>query len=240
MTIQVSKVKNSIILLTSVGETIGVSNEHFEADYLQEQKLVTHTAKGRGTVYFFELNNTQLVLRHYKRGGLIANLNDDKFLYTSVEKSRCYKELEVLQLLRKTKINVPEPIAARIVKSGLLYTADIITRVINNAVELHELLEKESVVADTWQNIGIEIRKMHDAQICHHDINVKNILLTSLIGNNNVHLLDFDKCELRSGNDWKAANIERLQRSLKKQSKLQSKYCFHQDDWDALIAGYEK
>lgn len=240
MTIKDTQIDNRIILHTNLGEKLGIDNLHFDADYLQQQTLVTQTAEGRGTVYFFKLNSAHMVLRHYNRGGMLAKLNNDSFVYTGVESSRCYKELVILQLLRKANINVPEPIAGRIVKSGLLYTADIITKVIDNAVELHELLQKESVAEHIWQNIGIEIRKMHDIQVCHYDINVKNILVTERDGENNVHLLDFDKCDLRKGNEWKTANIKRLQRSLLKQTKRHEKYCYHQNNWEALITGYQK
>lgn len=240
MTISATHSNNNIILRTSIGEKLGVSHLHFDADYLQQQKLVTGTAEGRGTVYFFKLNELDVVLRHYKRGGMVAKINDDKFLYTGIENSRCHKELRVLQLLCEANINVPEPIAGRIVKKGPFYTADIITRVIANATELHEVLQNKAVHAKTWQNIGNEIRKMHDAQICHHDINVKNILLVKNDDTNRVHLLDFDKCEFQKGNHWKASNLERLERSLNKQVAKCAKYYYEPGDWEALKEGYAK
>lgn len=240
MTISALHTDNSIILRTGMGETLGIDHQHFDVDYLQEQALVTATAEGRGTVYFFKLGEVDVVLRHYKRGGLVAKINDDNFLYSGIESSRCHKELSVLQLLREANINVPEPIAGRIVKKGPIYTADIITQVIPNALELHEILQSKSVSEDLWQNIGIEIRKMHDAQICHHDINVKNILLTNNEGINRVHLIDFDKCEVQKGNHWKASNIERLQRSLNKQVARCVQYCYQPGDWEALIKAYAK
>lgn len=225
---------------TSTGEALGISQLHFDPNYLQQHKLITGTAEGRGTVYFFKLNETDLVLRHYKRGGLVAKLNDDKFLYSKVENARCHKELSVLQLLREANINVPEPIAGRILKKGFFYTADIITRVIANATELHETLQNKAVNKETWRDIGTEIRKMHDVQLCHHDINVKNILLVDTDDTNRVHLLDFDKCEVRKGDHWKAHNIQRLQRSLNKQVARCDNYFYQPSDWDALIEAYEK
>lgn len=49
---------------------------------------------------------------------MVAKLNDDKFIFTAIENSRCYKEISVLQVLRDAQVNVPEPIAGRVVKSG--------------------------------------------------------------------------------------------------------------------------
>lgn len=238
MTISASHFNNSIILRTNIGEKLAISHVHFDAHYLQQQKLITGTAEGRGTVYFFKLNGTDLVLRHYKRGGLVAKLNDDNFLYTGIEKSRCQKELSVLEVLRKANINVPEPIAGRIVKKGLVYTADIITKVIAHATELHQELQERSVHIEVWRNIGAEIRKMHNAQICHNDINVKNILLVNNNGESKVHLLDFDKCDVRKGSHWKAPNIERLKRSLNKQVGKCAHYYYQPSDWEALKEGY--
>lgn len=238
MTISASHFNNNIILRTSIGEKLAISHLHFDAHYLQQQKLITGTAEGRGTVYFFKLNGTDLVLRHYKRGGLVAKLNEDSFCYTGIENTRCQKELSVLEVLRKANINVPEPIAGRIVKKGPIYTADIITKVIPQATELHEILQEKSVHVKTWRNIGSEIRKMHQAQICHHDINVKNILLVNNKASHTVHLLDFDKCEVRQGNHWKAGNIERLKRSLNKQVGRYASYYYKASDWDALTEGY--
>jgi 3-deoxy-D-manno-octulosonic acid kinase len=238
MTINASHFNNNIILSTGIGEKLAISHLHFDQRYLQQQNLITGTAEGRGTVYFFKLNGTELVLRHYKRGGLVAKLNDDSFFYTGIDKSRCHKELSVLAVLREANINVPEPIAGRIVKKGLIYTADIITKVIPKATELHEILQEKSVHVKTWRDIGREIRKMHDAQICHLDINVKNILLVNNNGSCTVHLLDFDKCEARKGNHWKAPNVERLKRSLNKQVGRCADYYYQASDWEALTEGY--
>lgn len=79
---------------------------------------------------------------------------------------------------------------------------------------------------------------MHQAQLCHYDLNVKNILLSNKESANAVHLLDFDKCELRNGHNWKMKNLERLQRSLNKQSEAQINYYFNENDWKTLMAGY--
>lgn len=240
MTINVSQNNESTILCTESGNALGIDNAYFDADYLVQHKLVTNTAQGRGTVYFFKLNNTQLVLRHYKRGGLVAKVNDDKFVYSGNKNTRCYKEIEVLQKLREAKVNVPEAIAGRIVKNGLFYSADIITKVIDNAIELHEVLQKNKVTSDVWQAIGREVRKMHNAQLCHYDINVKNILLVQAYETHKIHLLDFDKCEFKNGSDWKSANLERLKRSLLKQSNAYVSYHYEEINWQSLMAGYNE
>ncbi|GAB56134.1 3-deoxy-D-manno-octulosonic acid kinase [Glaciecola punicea ACAM 611] len=240
MTIQVTELNKSTLLLTPSAEALGLCDDHFDNDFLKRKKLITQIAKGRGIVYFFTLGNTELVLRHYKRGGLVAKVSNDSFIFTRISHTRCYEELSVLQHLRDKKVNVPKPIAGKITRKGLFYSADIITEVISNAVELNEILLSEGVVAATWQAIGLQIKKMHNAQVYHGDINVKNILLSRQTTPPSIHLLDFDKCAIKRGDDWKNANLLRFKRSLLKQVSKSPHYHYRQRDWDALLAGYNK
>jgi 3-deoxy-D-manno-octulosonic acid kinase len=240
MTIRLVETSNHTLLLMPSGEGLGVCGQHFNADFLQQKKLITRTAQGRGTVYFFALSNKQLVLRHYKRGGAVAKISDDKFIFCNISSSRCYAELEVLQHLRNNKVNVPNPIAGKITRKGMFYTADIITEVISDTVELHEVLQSSALLPQTWQAIGSEIKKMHNAQVFHGDINVKNILLNEQRSKSIIHLLDFDKCTIKQGDDWKMANLMRFQRSLLKQVNQLNNYHYHQSDWENLLVAYEK
>ncbi|MFT6269938.1 MAG: 3-deoxy-D-manno-octulosonic acid kinase [Alphaproteobacteria bacterium] len=240
MTIQLTESENYTLLLTPNGEGLGLCGEHFNADFLQQKELVTRTAQGRGTVYFFSLGNKELVLRHYKRGGLVAKLSNDKFIFNTISNTRCYEELSVLQHLHSKNVNVPSPIAGKVTRKGIFYTADIITEVIPNTIELHEVLQSEPVSLSTWHEIGTQLKKMHNAQVFHGDINVKNVLLNRPTGPQAIHLLDFDKCEIRQGDDWKEANLARFKRSLLKQAGKFKHYYYHQNDWDQMLIAYEK
>jgi 3-deoxy-D-manno-octulosonic acid kinase len=137
-------------------------------------------------------------------------------------------------------VNVPNPIAGKITRKGMFYTADIITEVISDTVELHEVLQSSALLPQTWQAIGSEIKKMHNAQVFHGDINVKNILLNEQRSKSIIHLLDFDKCTIKQGDDWKMANLMRFQRSLLKQVNQLNNYHYHQSDWENLLVAYEK
>jgi len=239
MTLQVSQVDDKTTLLTFSGETNAVCNDHFEPDYLQQEKLVTRTAQGRGIVYFFTLATNKLVLRHYKRGGFVGKVINDKFIFTGIDNTRCHQELTVLQHLREAGVNVPAPIAGRVEKKGIFYRADIITQAIDNCNELHEILHESVVSDEIWQAIGVEIRKMHNAQVYHGDINVKNVLLNMQTGIAKVHLLDFDKCRIKSGDEWKELNLVRFKRSLTKQSSKFANYNYEQRNWDSLESAYQ-
>lgn len=250
MSIKTLQHQQTTIWLTGAAQALGIEAKHFEPEYLLSQKLVSATAMGRGTVYFFQLEDANalqhtLVLRHYCRGGLITKLSKDRFWFTGLVNTRCAKELLILQTLQNHKVNVPTPIAARITKHALTYQADIITAAVPRSTELHEHLLNTEVPNTIWQKIGQEIRKMHHAQVCHYDINVKNILLSKdeLSSNNDIEnsavfLLDFDKCEVKPGNNWKQANIERFRRSIDKQIKKHKPYHFSEANWQAFLSEY--
>lgn len=225
--------------LSETGQAMGLQLCHFDPLHLQQHNLVVSTATGRGVVYFFKTsqsNNKVLVLRHYKRGGLIAKVSDDKFYFTDEDQSRAFQELNILEYLSTQNVNVPKVMGARICKHGLFYTADIVTAAIPNCNELHEKLQNNPVGNEIWHAVGVQIGKMHKARVCHDDINVKNVLIDD---QQRVFLLDFDKCSKKSGHQWQASNLQRFRRSIDKQIGLNSTYYFEEKNWQALLNGYQ-
>lgn len=110
---------------------------------------------------------------------------------------------------------VPEPIAARAVRRGIFYQADILLKRIVGAVPWPEA--SNAVDKDLWFDIGTTIRRFHDAGLNHVDLNCDNVL----VGNGRVYLIDFDKCDIRRTEPgglvkWKLKNLARLHRSLAK------------------------
>jgi 3-deoxy-D-manno-octulosonic acid kinase len=219
----------------------------FDPEFLIAEDLVTNTASGRGLVYFFKAFNEKCVLRHYYRGGLVAKISTDKFLYYGLEGSRPYQELNLLATLYTAGLNVPKPLAAKLTRKGLTYTSDIITGAIDNAQELHEHILQHPLEQSVWAKVGTTLRQMHDLQACHYDINVKNILLqrpSSSRGGSTenidmeIYLLDFDGCKIRQGDAWKNANLDRFKRSLEKQQAKFSPYYYDEQCWLSLETAY--
>lgn len=239
MTLHISEIKNHTLLLTPNAQGLGLLGEHFNPAFLAQEELITNTANGRGLVYFFKVADENVVLRHYKRGGLIAKISSDKFIFRDIAHSRCFEELTVLQHLRKANVNVPVPIGGRVTRQGVFYTADIITGLINDAVELHEILQLKRLSTKAWEAVGVQIRKMHNAQVFHGDINVKNVLLSQSMDTPIAHLLDFDKCNIKQGNAWKEANLLRFKRSLLKQLNKLETYNYSAENWDELLSAYK-
>src|SRR5512145_1497437 len=83
---------------------------------------------GRGTVAFVRnASGDAWVLRHYRRGGFVAKLRDDAYLWTGQSRTRSFAEWRLLRRLRDWGLPVPKPVAARYLRDGLSYRADLIT-----------------------------------------------------------------------------------------------------------------
>ncbi|MEM0911509.1 MAG: 3-deoxy-D-manno-octulosonic acid kinase, partial [Pseudomonadota bacterium] len=208
----------------------------FDASWLKRQKLIDQIKTGRGEVCFFSWQGRQFALRHYLRGGLVATVNKQSFLWKNLKNTRVYSELLLLDYMRANGLNVPLPIAGRVEKTGLMYRCAIITEIIPHATELHQILLKGALARDLWFAIGKSIKQMHDLNVCHDDINVKNILIND---KEQIFLIDFDKCFRKPDGEWKGKNVARLKRSLDKQLMKHQHYAFNQDDWGILLQGYK-
>ncbi|MGR5179122.1 3-deoxy-D-manno-octulosonic acid kinase [Vibrio mediterranei] len=186
----------------------------FDPEYWQQQGKVIGSAKGRGTTWFVRAEQMDAALRHYRRGGLFGKLVKDQYWFSGWEKTRSYQEFALLNTLIEAGVNVPRPIAARAVRTGPYYRADLFSEKIANARDLVAILQEKSLSAEMYQKIGQEIRKMHDAQVNHTDLNIHNILIDD---QEKVWIIDFDKCHQQEGDDWKQANLDRLKRSFDKE-----------------------
>lgn len=211
-----------------------LSFDSFEADFWRQRNAITGQAKGRGTTLFLHANGQNWVLRHYRRGGLPGKILSDQYFFSGVEKSRPFCEFRLLFAMREMGLNVPQPIAARTVQSGLVYRGDLITAMIPGSNDLHAMLCNAPIAEDLWRDIGIAVAKMHRAGVYHHDLNVRNVMVD---GSDTVWIIDFDRCEFRDGDSWKSQNIARFLRSLEKEKNKNKQFHWQKTDWDAFIDG---
>ena len=209
----------------------------FDSDRPGLQSARVSLAEGRGHAVFFDHRGLSLVLKHYQRGGKMAMLLGDKYIGSSCERSRSFREWRLLQQMRVLGLPVPQPVAASCSRHGVFYRADLVTLQIKHVVTLADhLLERECDDAG-WRAIGACIRRFHDAGVFHADLNARNILFDAQ--HNTVHLIDFDKGRIRYlGESWKASNLARLQRSLLKFRSLNQHFSFEQANWNTLLDGY--
>jgi 3-deoxy-D-manno-octulosonic acid kinase len=148
----------------------------------------------------------------------MAKLVEKTYLFTGFNQARSIMEFRLLEKLILAELPVPEPVAAIAWRHLFFwYQAAIVVKRIPGAVNLVDslLLGEEEL----WKKLGRVIRRFHDHGLDHVDLNCDNILVAS----NQIYLIDFDRCRLRSSSvgqaeSWKSRNLMRLQRSLRKRS----------------------
>ena len=208
----------------------------FSPDYWKKKEAILGYAMGRGTTWFVQLQNIAGALRHYRRGGLLGKIVKDCYLFASWERTRSLQEFKLLEQLIVDGVHVPRPIAARAIKHNFYYQADLLSEKIQNSQDLVSIIEHQPLSDLLYSKIGQEVRKMHDAQVDHTDLNIHNILVDD---NKKVWLIDFDKCAKRTGNNWKIDNLKRLKRSFIKEVKKR-KIHWTEKNWKELMQAYNK
>lgn len=227
------------------GASRQVQSSLFDPQWLAAHGRIKGTAQGRAAAWFIGSGDDELVLRHYRRGGLPARFSEDQFLWTGLRRSRPWRELLVLSKLHALGLPVPVPVAGRVKRHGARYTADIITHRIRGAVSLadylvaenlrdtHEASQPETSLADpVWRETGRVIRLFHEAGAHHADLNVRNILVDERGG---IWLIDWDRGRLSAGPGMQARSLSRLRRSLSREAALEP---MARLGWPVLMRAY--
>lgn len=225
---------NSHILLN--GDFLQAGDEAL-FERAEEQNHTTNQL-GRGTAYFFSYDEHNMVLRHYRRGGLFRHFLRNQYLFAGWHNTRMWCEFHILLNLHNQALPVAVPLAARCIKtSPLTYTGSLVTATIEQAQTLATFLSQESLAHDAWRDLGQLLSRFHKAGADHADLNANNILLDR---QGHFFVIDFDKGVLRNhAGRWQTDNLARLKRSLVKLSAIDDQPLrFTEQDWQALIAGY--
>jgi 3-deoxy-D-manno-octulosonic acid kinase len=206
----------------------------FEREHWRARSELEETAGGRGTVAFIRDGERRWVLRHYRRGGLVARLLDDRYLWTGAERTRAFREWRLLRDLRAAGLPVPEPVAARYGRRGLFYRADLITTELPTRRTLAHALAATPLDVATWRAVGACVGRLHAHGVHHADLNAHNLLLDD---DGKVYVLDFDRGRIRPRGAWERDVLERLQRSLRKVTAGLPPGRFDSAAWHALLQG---
>jgi len=191
---------------------------------------------GRGGVAFVDTPAGACVLRHYHRGGLMARLSADRYLWTGERRTRAFREFRLLSQLAGSNLPVPAPIAARYRRDGMYYQADLIVRRIPVVRTLAERLASGTLDPSLGERVGDTIARFHAAGAYHADLNAHNILVDDREA---VWLIDFDRGDLRKpALAWQQANLARLRRSFEKLGAKKRVAGFDARFWHPLLSAY--
>lgn len=169
---------------------------------------------GRGSAWFVRGEFGDGVLRHYRRGGWMAKISADEYLWRGRAHVRSLREFSLLQDMRGAGLPVPVPLAAAYTRSGGRYRADLLMQ---RLVGVESFMDRvRARMADApWRPVGRTIARFHARGLRHADLNGHNVLIDSRSGE--ISLIDWDKGSLESSpGPWCDRVLDRLQRSLRK------------------------
>ena len=234
------------VMLYDASRAGNLQPDTFDPAHMRRKGLIEGEARGRGSAFFLRVDNHAWVLRHYRRGGLMAKLSQDRYRWRGENATRPFAEWQLLYHLYRAGLPVPAPVAARYRRHGFTYSGDIITERLPDTRSLAQALREQPQSLLNWIAIGRCLRLFHDRGVCHADLNAHNILLgttdpqSGLPGSATVWLIDFDRGSLRRPGGWMDANLVRLRRSLEKVCWGLPPAHFTESDWHGLLDGYQQ
>ena len=224
-------------ILFDAGLAVQPDDDWFDPQHWRGQgKLHDQARGGRGSVVFVETPAGMCALRHYHRGGMVAPILGDRYLWTGRERTRGFAEFRLLAELRRRGLPVPAPVGARYRLRGMHYTADLMTCRIGHTRTLAECISAGELDSGLAVRVGTLVARFHAQGVDHADLNAHNVL----IGPNGLWLVDFDRGRIQaSQGEWCQANLSRLRRSLLKLGACdRDEQKLDREIWTPLIRAY--
>jgi 3-deoxy-D-manno-octulosonic acid kinase len=183
----------------------------FTPEYWPQRSVLD---RGRGATFAFRASFGDAVLRRYRRGGAVARVLKDSYVWTGAAQTRPLREFRLLAAATMAGLPVPRPLAAEVRRRGAFYSGDLLMARIDATQTLSALLATASdwSVID-WNAIGATLGRIHARGFEHADLNAHNLLLDS---DHRFWVIDWDRGRQRSRGDWTDRVLARLQRSLRK------------------------
>jgi len=181
---------------------------------------------GRGTVYAVDApapgpdGRHRWAARHYRRGGALAGILDDRYL--RVGRPRPFRELALSVEARSRGVSTPAVVAGAAYADGIFYRCDLLTELVAGARPLADLLADPAGGASDGTLLAATvdaIRSLSDAGVYHVDLNAHNVLLQDGVGR--AWVVDLDRARLldRPARGAGARMRDRLVRSLCKEAR---------------------
>ena len=196
--------------------------------------------RGRGVSWAFNAGPERCVVRHYRRGGAMARMLDDRYL--RIGSTRPANELNASIALRSRGVNSPEVIAYAVYPAGAYYRADIVTRWIPASEDLATVTFGADASTDVdraaaWAATGRLLRSAFENGAHHPDLNLRNVLVTGARADSTAWLIDLDRCRVRSSAS-DAARRRMLERFHRSRRKLERR--FRRPVGAASLAAFEE
>jgi 3-deoxy-D-manno-octulosonic acid kinase len=232
------RLETSEAILFDAARSPQVANEWFEPDFWAARGALHMQAGGRGGVAVIDTPAGACVLRHYRRGGAVAALLGDRYLWIGAERTRSFAELRLLTEIAQLGLPGPRPLAARYRRRGVFYHADLITLQIADSQTLAQCLAAGGLDSALAAQVGDLVARFHRAGIWHADLNAHNVL----VGPQGLFLIDFDRGERRRvATSWRQGNLRRLRRSLLKLgAATENAAGFESRVWQPLLKAYQR
>jgi 3-deoxy-D-manno-octulosonic acid kinase len=209
--------------------------ELFDIEHWRVQGSLQEVAGGRASIAVIDTGAQRWVLRHYRRGGFIASLSRDRYIFLGEDRTRSFAEWRLLAELRRRGLPVPAPVAARYVAGVLTYTADLITEQLPDCRTLADAITGAQLPAEQWSAIGKTIAAFHREGVHHADLNAHNIMVEHAVAPR-VYLLDFDRGRIEPRGEWERDVLARLRRSLDKVKAQRPNAAFGEAEWQSLLS----
>jgi 3-deoxy-D-manno-octulosonic acid kinase len=188
-----------------------ISPEWLQCGFWRLRGGVTAELGGRGQALQLETPIGAAVLRRYLRGGMVARISHDRFLFTGYSNSRAFVEWSALIRLLERGLPVPRPLMASCERQGPFYRAGILTELIPGA---RSLADAAGVLGeDDWRRLGEVLQRFFAAGMVHADLNARNILLDAA---GRWYLIDFDRARILDRPARPDRMLARLNRSFDK------------------------
>jgi tRNA A-37 threonylcarbamoyl transferase component Bud32 len=183
----------------------------------------TRELRGRGPAYAVSLSDEcgRVIVRHSRRGGLLGRFVDDLYL----SRLRPFRELLASYRLRALGVPTPEMVAYVIYPAGLFIRSDVATREVADGADFAEWLARTGLPDERLalvQAVARLLDRLSEAGAHHGDLNARNILLVRDQHGFGGIVLDVDRVRFHVPRSpmLAAANLSRLERSLKKLQAL--------------------
>jgi len=173
---------------------------------------------GRGGVGAFQLRaDLTVVLRPYRRGGLIAQINRQRYLGL---RPRPFRELRASEQLRAAGVPTPEVLGAAVVWDAPgCYRGALASREVPGAINLWHYLQMAAPAdrGPACAAAAAVTRRLHDAGAIHPDLNLQNYLVRRTTVGVDAWVIDLDKVRFaRVSPRTRRAAFARLCRSIRR------------------------